>query len=80
MLSTNETCSDKGMLDLGTINACRKARRALLILRPLRGPVDWGEHWPKACFYDIRGFGSIVYNIHPIGNPNRFAKPICRTG
>ena len=78
LLSTDELCSDQGMLILADRRECRKAARTLNLKLPLRNTIT--KNWPKACYYDTRLTGEVVFNTHSTGSRIHLAKPICRTG
>ena len=79
LLSTNESCSERGMLSLGDMDDCKKAVKALEIDRVPE--EDLSSAWPKGCYQHMEASKDVFFNGDVNGSlRHRKCALICRKG
>ena len=78
LLSTNELCSERGLISLEDITDCKKAAIALGIKDTPTESIE--EGYPKGCYQHMEGSKHVFFNSHEKGSRHDHSAPICRNG
>ena len=76
LLSTDDLCSEKGMLSIGTMNECKDAMMRIGISGELSKQST--SEFPKGCYQHINE--KIYFNSHSTGSREENSAPICQNG
>ena len=78
LLSTNDVCSERGLISLEDINDCKKGAIALGIKDTPKESIE--EGYPKGCYQHMEGSKHVFFNSHEKGSRHDHSAPICRNG
>ena len=76
LLSTDDLCSDKGMLSIGNMNECKDAMIRLSISGELSEQST--SEFPKGCYQHTNE--KVYFNSHSTGSREENSEPICQKG